>query len=91
MRSKNSEYKNKAGHKITLNNAYIQGNLMQEEKKKTNKTVKITFSSTNQCDFQKCLEKIIREHCKKTWRTDKSALPYPSNMERGQNKHSGRG
>lgn len=66
MARKNSEYENKTGHKIILNNAYIQGNLMQEEKKKTNKTVKITFSSTNQCDFQKCLEKIIREHCKRS-------------------------
>lgn len=58
------EYQNTDKHRNNVKEAENCSSSMSNNKEQSKGVIEITFSSTNQCQFVECLEKIIKEHCK---------------------------
>lgn len=58
------EYGNSDKHNNTVKDSRDRRYYMQSEKLRDKKNIEITYSSTNECQFIECLEKIIKGHCK---------------------------
>ena len=58
------EYGNTDKHNNTVKDKRDCRYYMHSEEEKTKKNIEIAYSSTNECQFIECLEKIIKDHCK---------------------------